>query len=74
MLLNWDRLPDDVQLILAQAALSKASGRIAIQAEVLADEIECGNIADCGGPDALRLLAAVLRSAEQEPLLAAAHV
>jgi hypothetical protein len=71
MVLNWDRLPDDEQLTLAQEALSKASGRIAIQAEVLADEIECGNIADRGGPDALRLLAAVLRSGDLEPLVAA---
>lgn len=73
MLLNWDRLPDDMQLILAQAALCKASSRIAIQAEVLAEEIECGNIADPGGPDALRLLAAVLRSFEQEPIVVAGH-
>jgi len=70
MLLNWDRLPDEIQLTLAQAALCKASGQIAIQAEVLADEIECGNIADHGGPDALRLLAAVLRSADQKVLVA----
>ena len=73
MLLNWDRLPDDMQITLAQEALSRASGRIAIQAEVLADEIECGNIADHGGPDALRLLAAVLRSVDQELLVAAGH-
>ncbi len=70
---DWDRLPDDMQLILAQAALCKASDRIATQAEVLADEIECGNIADPGGPDALRLLAAVLRSVEQEPIIVAGH-
>jgi len=73
MLLNWDRLPDDMQITLAQEAFSRASGRIAIQAEVLADEIECGNIADHGGPDALRLLAAVLRSVDQELLVAAGH-
>lgn len=74
MLLNWDRLPDEMQVTLAQAALSKASGQIAIQAEVLADEIECGKIADRGGPDALRLLAAVLRTADQGPLvLSAGH-
>lgn len=34
---------------------------IAGQAEILATEIERGTIADRGGPDALRLLAALVR-------------
>lgn len=43
------------------ATLRCAAERIAGQAEILASEMESGVIADRGGPDALRLLAAVVR-------------
>jgi hypothetical protein len=43
------------------ATLRQAADTIAGQAEVLAGEMESGAIADCGGPEALRLLAAVVR-------------
>ena len=43
------------------AALHRAAQTIAGQAETLAGEIENGSLADRGGPDALRLLAAVVR-------------
>ncbi len=43
------------------ATLRQAAETIAGQAELLAGEMENGTIADCGGPEALRLLAAVVR-------------
>lgn len=43
------------------ATLQQAAETIAGQAEILAGEMESGTIADCGGPEALRLLAAVVR-------------
>jgi hypothetical protein len=61
MFFDWDALPDDLQLTLSRAALSRAVVTIATQAEVFADEIECGNVADRGGAEALRLFAAVIR-------------
>ena len=61
MFFDWDALPDDIQLTLSRAALSRAVVTIATQAEVFADEIECGNVADRGGAEALRLFAAVIR-------------
>lgn len=61
MLTDWNTLTDDAQLALSRAALTHAAQTIACQAELLADEIETGTLADRGGPDALRLLAAVVR-------------
>ncbi|MGH7042172.1 MAG: hypothetical protein ACREFY_08575 [Acetobacteraceae bacterium] len=54
-------LSDDAQLAVSRAALHRATETIADQAEALAAEMEAGNLADRGGPDALRLLAAVVR-------------
>ena len=59
---DWNILTEGTQLALSQAALVQASDTIADQAETLADEMECGSLDDRGGPDALRLLAAVIRS------------
>lgn len=73
MLADWHLLSNDTQLTLARAALHRAAETIASQAEVLADEIETGGIADRGGADALRLLAAVVRGAEQDPFAVAGH-
>lgn len=61
MLSDWNLLSDDLQLIVSREALHKAADAIAGQAETLADEMELGTIADRGGPDALRLLAAIVR-------------
>lgn len=61
MFFDWDALPDDLQLTLSRAALSRAVVTIASQAEEFADEIECGNVSDRGGAEALRLFAAVIR-------------
>jgi hypothetical protein len=59
---HWDNLPDDLQLELAAQALLRAAETIAGHAECLAAEMEGGALNDEGGPDALRLLAAVIRS------------
>jgi len=60
--IDWASLADDLQLELARQALLRAAEIIAGQAECLAREIEDGALADEGGPDALRLLAAVIRA------------
>ena len=70
---DWHLLSNETQLTLARAALHRAAEAIASQAEVLADEIDTGAVRDPGGADALRLLAAVVRSAESDPLAVAGH-
>jgi len=62
MLQDWNLLNDGDQLALSQAALAQAADTIAHQAETLAEEMECGALDDRGGPEALRLLAAVVRA------------
>lgn len=69
----WNRLPEDEQLSLAHAALSRASALIFAQAETLATEFEHGRLTDRGGAEALRLLVGILRRAGSEPLHAAGH-
>lgn len=66
MLNDWNSLSDDLQLMLASQAMAHAVQIIAGQAETLAEEMEAGGLSDRGGPDALRLLAAVVRVAGQE--------
>lgn len=66
MLTDWNSLSDELQLMLANQAMVHAVQIIAGQAEVLAQEMEGGGLADRGGPDALRLLAAVVRVTGQE--------
>lgn len=61
LLRDWNLLSDDLQLALSSAALRRAADTVADQAELLAGEMEMGILADHGGPDALRLLAAVMR-------------
>jgi hypothetical protein len=70
---DWHTLSNETQLTLAREALYRAARTIASQAEVLADEIENGALNDPGGADALRLLAAVVRSAEHDPFAVAGH-
>lgn len=67
----WDSLTDDIQLHLAQQALDCAAAAIFTQAECLAGEMEDGALADRGGAEALRLLAAIVRATR--PLPAAGH-
>lgn len=73
MLAEWTMLSDDLQLCLAQNAMRSAAAVIADQAEALALAIEGGTLADRGGPDALRLLAAVIRAAGREAHPPAGH-
>ena len=58
---DWSVLSNDAQLMLAQEALLRAGELLAAQAECLASEMEGGTLHDRGGPDALRLFAALIR-------------
>jgi hypothetical protein len=58
---DWDSLAEPVQLALAAAAMRRAASVIAGQAETLASEMEAGGLQDRGGPEALRLLAVLVR-------------
>jgi hypothetical protein len=61
MVTDWNLLSEKLQLVLSHEALRQAAHTIAWQAEVLAAEIESGSLVDRGGPEALRLLASVVR-------------
>ena len=73
MLTDWNSLSDDLQLILAREALLRAAETLAGQAETLAQEMEAGCLEDHGGPDALRLFAAVVRVTGQDNEIPAGH-
>ncbi|MDE2515305.1 MAG: hypothetical protein KGL12_04695 [Rhodospirillales bacterium] len=64
MLSDWSMLSDQMQLMLSREAMKKAAETIAGHAEILAEEMEMGSLADRGGPDALRLLATLVRECE----------
>lgn len=64
---SWERLPKDIRRTLALEAMRRAVDGLATQAERLAEEMEAGRLADRGGPDALRLLAALIRAADGGP-------
>ncbi len=66
--IRWTTLSDDLQLALAEQALQRAAETIAGQAESLATEMEVGSLTDQGGPDALRLLAAVIRATNAQSM------
>ncbi len=68
---DWNTLSDETQLAVTREALHRAVDTIAGQAENLASEIEAGTLADRGGPDALRLFAALVRSHTRERLVPA---
>ena len=67
---NFDDLADDPRDL---ASLRQAAETLAGQAELLAGEMESGTIADCGGPEALRLLAAVVRLGGWSALRVSGH-
>ena len=71
--IQWTALSDDLQLALAEQALHRAVETIAGQAESLAAEMETGSLTDQGGPDALRLLAAVIRATNGQSMDARRH-
>lgn len=60
---DWNLLSNEQQLRLSHSAMRTAADLIANQADMLATEIEDGALADLGGPEALRLLAAIIRLA-----------
>jgi hypothetical protein len=62
MIADWNSLSEPLQLYLAQHAFRQATETIAGQAEVLAQEFEAGALADRGGAEALRLMAAIVRA------------
>ena len=70
---DWELLSDDAQLRLASEALRRATDAIADHAEQLAREIEAGAIADHGGPEALRLLATMIRLTGRDTLVPAGN-
>lgn len=65
---GWNDLPDPLQLLVAQRAMRRAACTIAGQAEQLAGAIEDGGLRGLDGPEALRLLAVLIRLAAQDPL------
>jgi hypothetical protein len=73
MIADWNVLSETLQLALSREALRRAAETIAGQAEILAEDMECGMLTDSGGPNALRLLAAVVRDTEQRALGPVGH-
>ena len=63
---SWTALNDGQQLALTREALRRAAETLADHAEILAAEMDQGTLADRGGPDALRLFAAVIRATNQD--------
>jgi Mor family transcriptional regulator len=63
---DWKLLPDEVQLVLSREAMRRAADTLAEHAEMLAAEMEDGALRDRGGPDALRLFAALVRTTHDE--------
>jgi hypothetical protein len=61
MLTDWNLLSDEPQPMVAREALRRAADVLAKQADDLASEMETGSLSDRVGPEALRLLAAVVR-------------
>jgi hypothetical protein len=66
MLTDWNALSDHLQIMLSREALRRAVDSIVGCADMLAEEIEAGTLADRGGSDALRLLASIVRINSQE--------
>jgi Mor family transcriptional regulator len=63
---DWTALNENQQLALSREALRRAAETLADHAEVLATEMDQGTLMDRGGPDALRLFAAVIRATNSE--------
>jgi hypothetical protein len=65
---DWNVLSEELQVVLSREALKRATATVALQAEMLASEMEAGILADRGGPDALRLFATLMRTLGAQPL------
>jgi hypothetical protein len=61
----WSSLSDEMQIVIAHEALGRAALLLARQSELLAEEMEAGHVPDRGGPEALRLNAAIVRAGVQ---------
>ena len=70
---NWNSLPDEMQLVLSREALRRAAETLAEHAVLLAEEMDRGTLADRGGPDALRLFAAVVRATNDDAFGVVGH-
>ena len=70
---EWQTMSDDLQLTLSREAMRRAAETLAGQAELLATEMEVGTLLDRGGPDALRLFAAVVRATNQDTFGVVGH-
>jgi len=70
---TWPDLSDDQQLVLAHEAMRRAAATLADHAELLAIEMERGGLVDQGGPEALRLFAAVVRATNGDGFGVAGH-
>ena len=70
---DWSALSNETQLAVAAEALRRAVETIAGQADILAEEMAAGHLADLGGPDALRLFATVVRVNGQDGSAVAGH-
>ncbi len=70
---GWHTLPEPLQLVLAQESMRRAAATLAEQAELLAHEMDAGTLIDHGGPDALRLFAAIIRSTNAHGLGPVGH-
>ena len=70
---DWNVLSENLQLALSREAMRHAAEKIAGQAEILAGEMENGGLADRGGPEAVRLLAMVVRVTGATELAPAGH-
>jgi hypothetical protein len=69
----WHDLSDDLQLTLSREALRRAAETLADHAELLAAEMDAGTLLDQGGPEALRLFAAVVRATNKDDFACVGH-
>lgn len=63
---TWTTISDEMQQFLSREALRRAAAVLADHAELLAAEMEAGALIDRGGPDAMRLFAAVVRATNDD--------
>jgi hypothetical protein len=63
---TWTPISDAMQETLTREALRRAAAVLADHAEFLAGEMELGGLPDRGGPEAMRLFAAVVRATNDD--------
>jgi hypothetical protein len=68
MAVEWTILTDEAQLALSREAARRALALVANQAEQLALDIDDGVLSDQGGAEALRLLTALIRLEDHDPV------